>query len=85
MSTLYFAIKLYIHLRWIFIKHKVPFKYVREELIAYLNEIDMYFEEPRYNYSYIVYRVENHFLPLMQEKQIIKNNAFYDKMDKLIK
>lgn len=85
ISALYFAFKLYLQVRYMLYKHNIPWKYVHEELILYLMELDTFYLPKNMIHSFILFHIENTFIIEVIKTNLVYRKRFEEKLNRIIK
>jgi len=66
-------------------KHNIPWKYVHEELILYLMELDTFYLPKNMIPSFILFHIENTFIIEVIKTNLVYRKRFEEKLNRIIK
>lgn len=79
-----YALRLYLGVRWVLFRHRIPYKYVKNEVMEYIENINtVYFRSQSERLSYVIMMVDVEFSETVKENKIIENKKFKEKLTKI--
>lgn len=83
LAKLYFIAKL----RWLLYKHNIPYKYIKNELDDFIEDLGewlRFWESHDSFYEFLLWRIEDEFLTYVKTKKIVERNKYIEKLNKSI-
>ncbi len=83
-ATIY-AVRLYLNIRVILYRHRIPFKYVADELFIFLLKIDIFYLTNKQMLDYILWKVENEFVNDIKADKVVERKKYIKALEDITK